>query len=62
MASKIVFIIRYYELIERKIMRWTGLEAHLQERENKYITFLRNLLKKKLIKDLRISDNYLKWQ
>jgi hypothetical protein len=42
-------------------MRWTGLEARLQEWENEYITFLRKLLKKKLIEDLYIRDNDLKW-
>jgi len=31
MTSKFLFNIRYRELIERKIMRWTGLEANLQE-------------------------------
>lgn len=31
MTWKFVFIIRFYEMIERKIVRWRGLEAHLQK-------------------------------
>jgi len=46
MTSKFVFIIKCYVSIERKIMGWTGLKARLQEWENKYIIFLRNVLRR----------------
>jgi len=61
MTSKFVFIIKFYELVRRKIVGWTGLEGHLQEWGNEYITFLWKLLKKKLVEDLCTRDNDLKW-
>jgi hypothetical protein len=48
-------------LIKQKIMGWTGLEANLQQWESKFIKFLQKLLKKKIIEDLCIGENDLKW-